>query len=206
MAIRTFTTVPQAVTAELIANTAVSPSPLTGSAQTLARVGMRWLITHSWHDVIGDERGEVMALIAFLKGQENRVRLSAMDNPANGAYGGSPTVNGASQTGSSLAIGGAGTVTDWIKAGDYFSTSVNGEHELKMATQDSSSSGGNATLVFEPPLRDSPANGSAIFVGDGGTKPRGLFMMAENAAGWSSSPGGKSNISVQFSEDIFGTL
>jgi len=98
-----------------------------------------------------------------------RAALTELANPANtfaagppgyrgAVYTGTATVSGAGQLGRTLAVS-ANPSTIILRAGEYFS--VNGE--LKVATNTvTSTSGGAATLQFEPPLRASPANGAAI--------------------------------------------
>jgi hypothetical protein len=201
---------PQAVTMDLIDNSGVSPSAFTGGAQTIARGGFRWVAGYTWAAINGDDRAVMMGFIASLRGRENRVRLPVYDNPTRGSYGGTPLVAGASQTGSTITIDGAGSVTNWIKAGDYFSIIVNGEPELKMCTGDRSSVGGDIFgLPFEPRMRASPGNNNAIRVADGVlTPPAGIFMMVDNQAGWSSRPGDPSKVSaiaLTFVEDIYAT-
>ena len=72
-----------------------------------------------------------------------------------GYRGANPTVNGASQLGTSLNIsGGTGTMA---LEGDYFE--VNGE--FKILTANAVAAG---TLNFEPALRTSPSNGATVDV------------------------------------------
>ncbi len=196
---------PTTVEMGLQGNTGLSTSGLIGSSQTIDRDGMKWAANLNWLNLGDADRAEMMALIAQLRGQANRLRVIAYDNPARGNYGGTPLVNGGSQTGNSLNVDGVGTVTNWIRRGDYFSVDVNGEHELKIATADASSSGGSITLNFEPKLRASPLNNAAVYVGNTGNRPRGLFMLADAAAGWSSRPGRDmfANISLALIEDLF---
>jgi hypothetical protein len=204
------TVTPKYVAMTLRGNTAVYESPLTGSMQTVDRGGLSWLIAYTYTDMRNDDRAELMGLIAALRAQANRVRVSVYDNPKRGAYGGTPLVNGASQTGSSIDLKGLSTtVTDWIKAGDYFSIDVNGEHELKMATADASSDGsGLITVAFEPRLRASPLDNAAVYVEDGVlSKPQGVFMLTTPETQWMSRPSkvGRTTLTLQLSEDVFAT-
>jgi len=96
-----------------------------------------------------------------LKGRVNTFYASDPDWQRNlGAWTGTPLVKGASQTGNTLLIDGCtASVTNWARAGDYFS--VNGE--LKRCTAAKNSDGsGEVTLAFEPPLRASPADNAAL--------------------------------------------
>lgn len=198
--------VPSTMQMDLEGNTGLFQSPLIASAQTIDRGGLKWKATLNYVNISGDKRGELMGLLASLKGQANRLRVLAHDNPARGASGGTPLVNGASQTGSSIILDGVSNETNWIRAGDYFSIDVNGEHELKMCTADANSSGGGVTVSFEPALRASPLNNAAVFQGT--TTPEGVFVLTSNIGGWTSRPGSPSNITQMvwtLSEDVFAT-
>lgn len=202
---------PNSVQISLQSNTGLFTSALIGNAQTIDRGGMKWQAVLSYLNLRNADRAELMALIAELRGQANRVRVEVADNPARGAYGGTPLVDGASQTGNALTVDGLSTsVTNWIRRGDYFSVDVNGEHELKIATADASSDGtGDITLNFEPRLRASPLDNAAIYVQDGVlSRPQGVFQFSGAVNGWSSRPGAQSkltNATLNLIEDVFAT-
>jgi hypothetical protein len=171
-------------------------SPLTGTIQTVDRGGERWVITLQFQNLNGDNRGELQGFLAKLNGQQHRFTLPNHAEPQRGAFGGTPLVAGGSQTGVSLDIDGcSATITNWMRAGDWFS--VNGE--LKMSTADVNSDGGGlATLSFTPRLRSSPADNAAITTSLG----TGTFILADNGVSWSNSPGGFSDLSITAIEDI----
>lgn len=201
---------PTTVSLNLRGNTGLFPSPLVKSAQTLDRGGAHWEAVYNFTNISKDNRALMMGLIAKLRGQVNRVRLPVYDNPRRGAYGGTPLVDGASQTGNSINLKGlSNNITNWIREGDYFSVNVNGEHELKMATADASSDGtGLITISFEPSLRASPANDAVVFVQDGVlSRPQGVFVLSDDVAGWSSQPfqstSELSQIVLECLEDVF---
>ncbi len=110
-------------------------------------------------------RAQVAAWQAFflqLEGSANTFYGFDPDaiNP-RGAGGGTPLVNGGSQTGSTLATDGWPNSTTVLCAGDYFS--VNGE--LKMVTADATTNGsGQVTLNFKPALRSSPVDNSPLTI------------------------------------------
>ena len=200
--------VPKWVVIEMRGNTGVFESPLSGTFQTIDRGGLHWYFAYTFSEMTGDDRAELMGLMAALRSQANRVRVPVYDNPARGGYGGTPLVNGGSQTGSSINIDGVTSKTNWIRKGDYFSIDVNGEHELKMATADATSSGSAVTILFEPRLRFSPLSNAAVWVEDGVLpKPQGVFMQGDTTAQWSSRPGvnGRLTTTLQLREDVFGT-
>lgn len=202
---------PSRVDVLLRSNAASSSSPFNSSTQTVDRGGYRWAGSLIFSSKIGEKRALLMSLIAKLRGQANRLRVYVSDNPKRGSYGGTPLVAGAGQTGSTLNVDGCtANVAGWIKEGDYFSVLVGSEHELKIATLDASSDGiGNVTLTFEPRLRAAPADNAAVIVEDGSLgKPRGIFMLDSNEAGWSSLPGHpskRSDFTLDIVEDVFST-
>lgn len=202
---------PSAIQPGWIGNTAIATSGLIGSAQTVDRQGLKWSMVYSFQGLTGANRAEMLSLLAKLRVQSNRLRVPVHDNPARGLYGGTPLVNGASQTGNTLNINGCTpTVTNWIREGDYFSVIVGTEPELKIATADASSDGGGlATLTFEPKLRTSPANGAAIYVEDGVLSvPKGIFLLADSEINWESIhrlPDDYMNVALNMVEDVFAT-
>lgn len=109
-------------------------------------------------------------------------------------------VNGASQTGSSLWI-------DWLnasannilRAGDMVAVYTTAGWEMKRLTMAlNSNSSGQAQMMFEPPLRASPADNAPVWI----YQPRARFLLAEEEVGWSSRPGVLSDFSVTFVEDL----
>ena len=205
-------TVPNAISVVPQANTASFPSPLIASAQTLDRGGQKWKMTLSFTNLQSDDRGELMGIITGLRGRANRLRVVVHDNPKRGLYGGTPQVDGASQTGSTIDVKGCSiNITNWIRRGDYFSILVGAEHELKMCTADASSNGSGliTALAFEPRLRAAPANSAAIFFEAGVLSgPRGILLLVSDGQGWTSKPGKASqlsDISLAVIEDVFAT-
>ena len=206
------TVTPNHVAMFLRDNTGLSESPLVAAQQTVDRGGLKWVCSYAYTALRGDDRAEMMGLLASLRGRANRLRVAVYDNPKRGAYGGTPIVDGAGQTGSSINVRGCSiSITNWIRRGDYFSIVVNGEPELKVCTADASSGiGGLIQIFFEPRLRFSPADASAIYVEDGVlSRPKGIFMVDTNELGWSSMPGQpstrRSAMELAMIEDVFAT-
>ena len=206
------TTTPNLVSVSAASNTALFPSPLIASAQTLDRGGQKWRTILTYTNLRLADRGDLLGIIMALRGQANRLRVPVFDNPKRGAYGGTPLVNGASQTGSTLNIDGcSNNITHWIRRGDYFSVTVNGEQELHMCTADDDSNGSGqiAGLAFEPRLRASPLNNAVIRVEDGSLPvPAGVYVLENQIQGWTSKPGKGSqlsDISLALLEDVFAT-
>jgi len=82
----------------------------------------------------------------------------------NGDGGGTPIVNGASQTGSSLIISGATASTaDWLMVGDIFTLAgVNTVYEV--ISDASTTASGTTTLAISPPIVTAPSNSAALTV------------------------------------------
>jgi hypothetical protein len=108
-------------------------------------------------------------------------------------------VNGASQTGSALWIDALPvSTTGLLKAGDMVAVYTTG-WELKRLTADlNSNASGQAHMMFEPPLRASPADNAPISI----YRPMARFLLAEEEVSWGSRPGILSDFSVSFVEDI----
>ena len=192
----TLSRVPNSVVFEYRSNTESFRSPLTQAVQTLDRGGEHLFVTLTYNSLQTADRALLIGFLAKINGMQHRVTLPFFGIDNQGAFGGTPLVAGAAQTGNTLNIDGCSTgVTGWIKAGDFFS--VNGE--LKIATADANSDGGGlATLSFSPRLRSSPDNNAAIET----TAPSGLFMLASRAQSWNYRPGDFSDFTLSFVEDI----
>jgi len=187
---------PSTTSVQLVSNTAIFQSPLTGAIQTLDRGGERWAMTMQFNNLKGDDVGVMTGFVARLNGQQHRFTVQNHAEPQRGVLTGTPLVAGASQTGTSIDIDGATTgQTGWIKAGDWFS--VNGE--LKMCVEDADSDGsGNVTINFIPRLRTSPADNAAVTVSDA----TGTFLLSNNGVAWSNAPGGFTSLTIECIEDI----
>lgn len=108
-------------------------------------------------------------------------------------------VNGASQTGSSLWIDNLPSSTvGLLKAGDMVAIYTN-QWEMKRLTADlNSNSSAEGQLLFEPPLRSSPADNAAVAI----HRPMARFLLADEEVAWSSRPGVLSDFSLSFVEDL----
>lgn len=163
----------------LQSNTQTFTSPLNGTVQTMELPGARWRASFAFQNLSDADAATLQAFLTKLRGQANRFTLYNFARPKpNGVGTGTPLVNGASQTGTTLVTDGwTASQTGILKAGDFFS--VNGE--LKMCVADCNSDGsGNATITFEPPLRAAPADNAAITV----TNPTTTFMLTEATSKW----------------------
>ena len=181
---------------QLISNTSRFISPISGAIQTLDRSGERLSIDMTFKDIKDADFAVLSAFLIKLNGQQHRFDLQNHAENQRGAFGGSPEVVGASQTGTSLNIDGcSNNITNWIREGDWFSVN----DELKISIADANSDGsGLLTLTFGPRLRTAPANDDTITTSAG----TGVFMLADNGASWNNKPGGFHDMTIKAIEDI----
>lgn len=149
------------VTRTLRGAVGVSTSPFTGTQQVQDWGGAWWEYDIEFSIRQGSDGRRLSAFFAALRGPADTFifRDPFIENPA--ALG-TPLVNGASQTGSSLITDGWGTRP--MFAGDFFQLGTLGTTQLYQITADAAPSGGNMTLQFVPALRSSPANNAALNV------------------------------------------
>lgn len=155
----------KAVRFALVTNSMTFTSPYNNSTQVAALPGAYWEATYTcqpYHEN-DDEADEIKAFLLKLSGRVNT--FNAYDpsrRTPKGIATGTPLVKGAGQTGRSLLVDGfTPDTTGIMKMGDYYSVN----NELKRLTATSNSNGsGEATLLFEPPLRSSPADNAAITI------------------------------------------
>lgn len=198
------TLTPTGSTWTLVENTRRFSSPLTNATQTVSRKGTMWRVDLTFSNLTETDRGALQGFMAKLQGQVNRVRLKDHAFTRQGAGGGTPLINGASQTGSSVILDGVGTVPDYLKAGDLLawdkvSDSGADNPQLHMCTDTISAVGGAITVAISPPLRNSPPNNAPVNI----TDPEGVFMLATDPQ-WNNRPGANifSSFSMTFLQDV----
>lgn len=196
MTTRTFPSItPTSMSWELISNTQQFVG-ISGAIQVAQRAGQRWTVTLEFSTLANNDRAVLQAFVAQVLGLADNFTLSPADYDPRGAFGGTPLVAGGSQTGNSLNLDGCTpSVTNWIRAGDFFQVG----NELKMATEDASSDGAGAiTVSFVPELRAAPADNAVITT----TDPEGVFRFVQPRMGWSSRPPFISSMSLECIEDV----
>ena len=167
----------------LKSNTQVFESPLSGATQVVELTGARWYATYSLPPLTASEAGEWLAFLTKLRGQANSFYgHDPLRATAQGALGGTPLVNGASQTGNSLVTDGwSASVTGVMKAGDYLAYANSSGRSLHMVVADANSDGsGNATFTIEPSIRVSPANDALIIT----ASPSCVMRLTADAVTW----------------------
>ncbi len=178
-------------------NSQTFTSPLDKTTQTISMPGFRWKCNLQFKNMTRAEFGALSGLMIRLRGMYGRLWVPHPSNATpRGSGAGNPVVSGANQTGASLATSGWAASQAVLLAGDFFN--VNGE--LKAVVQDvQSDGGGNATIVFEPPLRAPPPNGSALAL----NYPSCLMRLAADDAFQSqANPGNVFDASVSLIEEF----
>ena len=174
-------------------NTQTFTSPLSRAEQHREFPGARWLAVLTFPTLIATERAVLEAFLARLRGAAGRFYLHdhARPDPAGKAIG-APAVAGAGQTGAALiTVGWSPSVTGILKTGDRFAVGT----ELKTVVEDAHSDGaGMTTLIFEPPLRHSPADGAPLIT----AQPTAVFRLKDDdQARFRNRPAGLSSITIE---------
>lgn len=189
--------VPHSTEWQAVANSSALVSPLNGATQTIQRPGSRWGVRVTFRQLDSATRRELMGFLVRMNGLEHRMLFHDHAYSRGGAGGGTPLVNGASQTGRELTIDGCTPSTaNWLKSGDFFKV---GSQLLMMERDADADAGGNATLAFWPALRFNPANNAPISIDP---PLSGTFMLADPSVSWSNIPGNFSSFSFDLIEDV----
>ena len=161
----------------------VYSSILTGAVQTASLPGARWMVEMEWPPMRSLNSAALEAVLARLRGRQNRLVLWHLARAAlTGTGGGTPVVNGAGQTGATINISGLpNSLTGWALPGDMLG--IGGELKMVTASVDSNGSG-QATVNVEPPQRVAPANGSAIVT----AAPTAKFVLSDDTVRWTHEP------------------
>lgn len=164
----------------------VSTSPFSFKQQTYQFSGQRWEADIQLPAMQRDNAEEWVAFLMSLYGQKGTFLLGdplgATAQGSASTAAGTPVVNGASQTGGTLAIDGLpASATNYLKAGDYIQLGTGATSQLYKVLTDASSNGsGEATLDIWPNLRSSPADGATVVVANA----KGVFRLNDNATSW----------------------
>lgn len=178
-----FTRLPNIAQWSLMANTQSITSPFDGSTQTIVNPGARWRASLTWNNMSRPDWSVLAAFIASLGGRAGRFTYGPPQHRrrATAAIPGTVRVNGAGQTGTTLAIDGLPNSVVVFEAGDYISfPNAASRPQLHTITAQATSNGsGQVTLSIAPPLRGSPAD-NAIVTHD---SPVGVFMLTDDETG-----------------------
>ena len=162
---------------------ALTQSPFSAAQQVQLMQGQLWSISADFPPMNEDQARNWAGILAGLNGRFGTFLFGDPKWKApRGNWGAAPTVNGASQTGQSLAVNGLPT-SAVIRAGDYFQLGTAASSRLYMVTKDATASAGAVTLDIWPRLRQSPANADPITI----ASPKGVFRLSSPnvARNWS---------------------
>lgn len=151
----------------------------TNAEQIYDYIGERWTLTVNYTGLTVKNARIIIAFLLSLRGIVGTFMAgdSLMSEPEV-AIGGTPLVNGDSQTGRTLNVKGLDALTGTIKAGTYFQLG----NFLYMNLTDAIANGsGNATLDIFPYIRGTPVNNDVLsFI-----NPKNIFRLSESAISWS---------------------
>lgn len=136
-----------------------------GQLRSVTNMGRMWTETYP---VLDTANVNVRALLQAINQSLREGTVWSVQHPywhvRKGAGGGTPLVNGASQTGSSLIVDGASaSITNWLRQGDMIQVpgcAVVFDVSANVNTDGS----GNATIPISPPIfiGQSPADNAAV--------------------------------------------
>jgi hypothetical protein len=163
------------MTRQLASARVFSTSVFTGTQQVQDWGGRWWAYEIEFATTQGASARRLSAFLDALAGGVGTFTLRdpSIQNPSGL---GSPQVNGAGQSGTSLATDGwTGT---GLRAGDFFSLGTGSTLRLYRMTADAVPVAGAVTLQFVPALRVSPADDAALNVVNPGVllRPQGVVQ------------------------------
>lgn len=162
----------------------VERSPFTYASQAQASAGQMWQADVTLPPM---KRADAEAWVAWLVSLRGSFGTFLMGDPIGatprGAGGGTPLVNGSSQTGQDLNIDGCTPdITGWLKAGDYVQLGSAGSATLHKVLADVSTNGsGEATLTLWPHIRTAPSDNAAVTI----SNTVGRWRLASSESSWS---------------------
>lgn len=158
-------------------------SVFTFQRQQQVHAGMIWAVEVELPAMLRADAEEWIGFLLSLNGKEGSFLMGdPLGATPRGAATGTPVVDGAGQSGRTLATRGWSTgVTGILKRGDYLQLgSGSGTHLHKVVADADSDGSGDASLEIWPALRESPSDGDPITV----TNTVGLFELATNEMPW----------------------
>ncbi len=143
-------------------NNTEQTSPFTGNSQRGLLAYHLWEAAFTVPDIGNQVQAEEwVSFITKLYGifGNYKMVLPGYTGPSTGYAGPTPLVNGASQTGNSLILDGMSNTTSIFAIGNRFTVN----DEMLVVREPLTSDGGGAgTVVFDPPLKVSPANNDPL--------------------------------------------
>jgi len=164
---------------KMVNASAFNSSPFTGQQQVTVFPGQWWEIEVTLPTMTRADAEEWISFLAKLNGHEGTFNIGDPDGATpRGTGGGTPLVNGASQTGQDLITDGWNLSEAVLKTGDYVQIGTKLYKSLTDVTSDGS---GNATLTLYPSVKTAPSDGASIIV----TNTTGTFRLKTPVSGWS---------------------
>jgi len=174
---------PSNITFRAVNTVGITQSPFTYAQQAVAHSGQRWECDVTLPQMSRADAEQWIAFLVSLRGQFGTFTLGdPVGASPRGSAGGTPLVNGASQTGGTLNIDGCtASQTGWLKAGDYIQLGTAGTATLHKVLADADSNGsGEVSLDIWPYIRTAPADDATVVV----TNTVGRFRLASNQQNW----------------------
>lgn len=159
-------------------------SPFTFVGQAQASSGQMWQADVSLPPMKRADAEQWIAWLVSLRGQYGTFNMGdPIGCASRGAGGGTPRVNGASQTGEELIIDGCtANVTGWLKAGDYVQLGAAGTATLHKVLADvDTNASGQTTLSLWPHIRSAPADNATVVI----SNTVGRWRLSTNETAWS---------------------
>lgn len=171
---------PSEASERLLGLTQTHESPFDGTMQTLEMPGARWEFTITWQTLSSDDRREMAAFLARLRGRAGRFTYGPFWSPRRATGGGTPVINGAGQSGEVLSTTGWAANAQVMRAGDWLSyVDTAGRRRLHQVVADATANAsGVAALTISPPIRRAGADLAAVEI----AAPIGTFMLPQDEA------------------------
>ena len=162
----------------------MSMSPFTYKQQIFSHQGQRWEADVTLPPMKRSDAEQWVAWLVSLKGLRGTFLMGdPVGCPPRSSAGGTPLVNGASQTGDTLNIDGCtASQTPWIKAGDYIQLGSASSASLHKVLADANSDGsGEVVLDIWPNINVAQADNATIVT----SNAKGVWRLANNESNWS---------------------
>lgn len=178
---------------------AVTQSPWSAGQQVQLNQGQLWTISADFPPMDEGSARNWFSTLVSLRGRYGTFLYGPPTMKApRGNWGSAPVVNGSTQSGQTLAVGGL-PASAVIRAGDYFQLGSGLTSRLYMVTQDAVADGsGLATLDIWPRLRFATVDGEAITT----ASPRSLFRLGAPNVALAWQPFRYEGISLQMIEAV----
>jgi len=187
--------IPSSANLTWLDNTVRFTSPLSGTLRTESRPGSRWQLSLTVQDLkTSITLGLIEAFLFRLNGAEHRAVVPDFGYLRVGPGSGSPVVNGAGQTGLTLATSGWSNSTLVLYAGDRIG--VSGQM-IPLVANATSNGSGQVTLQLAHPIRTAPSSGASIET----SAPTARYTLT-NKASFSTRAGIFKTVLAEFEEAI----